>query len=343
MPNARFPLTAAVVAAVLVQGGAAQAQTVLRFNRWVPPTHHTQTQMMAPWATDVAKATGGRVKVEFTQASLGPPPRQFDLAASGAADVAFGDHTYTPGRFLITHLVEFPFTGNSGEALSVAYWRTYSPLPQAAEEHRGTKLLAVFTHGPASIMTSKKPVTSIQDLSGMKIRVPGELTSRIVSLLGGVPVAAPTTQVFDMLSKGIVDGSVYNIDAYKNFRLDKYINNITTFDGGLYNISFFVVMNEGKWKALSEADRKAIMGVSGEAFARRAGRTWDAEDKATLELAKKNGAKVVRADAAFTRAVRQRTDDLREEWVLEVKQKRLDGAKLLSELQRQYKAYKPAP
>lgn len=330
-------------AAMTLQAGAAYSQAqVLRFNRWVPPTHHTQTQMMAPWAEAVAKATAGRVKVEFTQASLGPPPRQFDLAASGAADIAFGDHTYTPGRFLITHMVEFPFSGNSAEALSVAYWRTYSPLPQAAQEHRGTRLLAVFTHGPASIMTSKKPVTSIGDLSGMKIRVPGELTSRIVSLLGGVPVAAPTTQVFDMLSKGVVDGSVYNIDAYKNFRLDKYINNITTFDGGLYNISFFLVMNEAKWKSIPAADQQAIMTVSGEAFARRAGRTWDTEDAAALELARKNGARVTRADGAFIRAVRQRTDDLREEWVLEVKAKGLDGEKVLAELQRRNRAYKPA-
>lgn len=338
----RSILIGAAAALVAAQVLPAHSQTVLRFNRWVPPTHHTQTQMMAPWAEAVEKATAGRVKVEFTQASLGPPPRQFDLAATGAADIAFGDHTYTPGRFLITKMVELPFTGNSGEALSVAYWRTYSPLLQAAQEHRGTKLLAVFTHGPASIMTSQKPVTSIGDLNGMKIRVPGELTSKIVSLLGAVPVAAPTTQVFDMLSKGVVDGSVYNIDAYKNFRLDKHINTITTFDGGLYNISFFVVMNEGKWKAIPRADQDAIMSVSGEAFARRAGRTWDTEDKAALELARKNGAKVTSADAAFIKAVDERTRSLRTEWLRDVKAKGIDGEKLLADLQREYKAYKPA-
>lgn len=337
----KVPGTLAVLLAAAAAFAPAQAQTVLRFNRWVPPTHHTQTQMMAPWAEAVDKATQGRVKVEFTQASLGPPPRQFDLAASAAADITFGDHTYTPGRFLLTKMVELPFTGNSAEALSVAYWRTYSPLPQAAEEHRGTKLLSVFTHGPATIMMAKKPVTSIGDLAGAKIRVPGEVTSRIISMLGGVPVAAPTTQVFDMISKGVVDGSVYNLDAYKNFRLEKYIHHVTTFDGGLYNISFFLVMNEGRWNALPPADQAAIMAVSGEAFARRAGRTWDSEDAATLELLAKNGVTVTRADAAFVQAVRERTRGLREEWLRDVKAKGLDGDKLLAELQREYRAYKP--
>lgn len=336
----RLAFGVAAAATVLVSG-LVSAQTALRFNLWVPPTHHTQTQMMAPWAAEVAKATQGRVKVEFTAASLGPPPRQFDLAATGAADIAFGDHTYTPGRFLITRMVELPFTGNSAEALSVAYWRVYSQLPQSAEEHRGTKVLSVFTHGPASIMTAKKPVTSIGDLNGAKIRVPGEMTSRIVTLLGGVPVAAPTTQVFDMLSKGVVDGSVYNIDAYKNFRLDKYINNITTFQDGLYNISFFLVMNEAKWNQLSREDRNAIMSVSGEAFARRAGRVWDSEDRATLELMAKNGANVVRADRAFLEAVRERTKGLREEWLREVRAKGVDGEKLLATLRREYQNYKP--
>src|SRR3954471_4576485 len=146
---------------VAAASSALQAQTVLRFNLWVPPTHHTHTKMMMPWANDVAAATNGRVKVEFTAASLGAPPRQFDLAAEGLADVTFGDHTYTPGRFIITKMVELPFGGDNAEALSVAFWRTYSPLPEGEKEHEGVKLLGLFTTGIQSVLTTKKKIDSL--------------------------------------------------------------------------------------------------------------------------------------------------------------------------------------
>jgi TRAP-type C4-dicarboxylate transport system substrate-binding protein len=323
---------------MLASSSQGMSQTVLRFNLWVPPTHHTQTQMMMPWAADVEKATEGRVKVVFTPSSLGAPPRQFDLAAEGVADVTFGDHTYTPGRFFLTKMAELPFLGDSAESLSIAYWRTYSVLPQAAEEHKGTKLLSVFMHGPPGIMTTKKKIDSIAALSGLKIRVSGENTSKIMSLLGAVPVAVPATQVYELLSQGVVDGSVYNIDAYKNFHLERFMKFVTTVSDGLYNISFFLVMNKPKWDSLSLADQAAIERVSGEAFATRAGKVWDSEDKLSLELMGKNGVEITPMQGQFRDDVASRLVVLKDEWIKAAKERGVDGEKLLKEFSEQYAA-----
>ncbi len=330
---------AAWIAAALVAPGA-QCQTTLRFNLWVPPTHHTHTQMMMPWAKDVETATGGRVKVEFTPSSLGAPPRQFDLAVEGVADITFGDHAYSPGRFFFTKMVELPFTGNNGEALSVAYWRTYSPLPEAEKEHQGTKLLAVFTHGPAAIMTTKKKVDSVDALKGLKIRVPGEIQNRITRELGGVPVSVPATQVYELLSQGVVDGSVYNVDAYKNFRLERFMKFVTTVPDGLYNISFFLVMNRAKWDALPKADQDAVAKVSGEAFAKRAGGVWDAEDKLALDLMKTNGVEITEMAGRFRSEVADKLAFLRSEWIENAKKRGVDGNQLLAKLRQEYQGYK---
>ena len=54
---------------------AQPAQTVLRFNQFTPRTHFYYQQVMEPWIDQVAKATGGRVKIEVTTAPLGPHPR----------------------------------------------------------------------------------------------------------------------------------------------------------------------------------------------------------------------------------------------------------------------------
>ncbi len=321
--------------------GAAQAQTVLRFNLWVPPTHHTHTQMMLPWANDVAAAPHGRVKVEFTAASLGAPPRQFDLAAEGIADVTFGDHTYTPGRFVITKMVELPFTGDNGEALSTAFWRTYSPLPQGEKEHEGTKLLGLFTTGIHSILTSKKKIDTLDALRGMKLRVPGEMSSHVLKALGAVPISAPATQVFDLVSQGVVDGASFNIDAYKNFRLDRFMKLATIFPEGLYNTSLFLVMNRKKWDALPKQDQDAIWKVSSESFSRRAGKVWDDEAKISIDLMKENKVDLTIMDPKFRSQIEPKLAHLRADWLAEVKKQRgIDGEKLLQKLQQEYRAAK---
>src|SRR6476620_5593979 len=104
----RLARICAVIASpcALIASAWAQEPVVLRFNRWVPPTHHFHTQIMVPWAERVAKATDGRVKIEFTPASLGAPARQFELALTGVADITAGNQTYTPERFILSRSLE---------------------------------------------------------------------------------------------------------------------------------------------------------------------------------------------------------------------------------------------
>lgn len=333
-------LLAAGVCAALASS-APHAQTVMRFNLWVPPTHHTHTKMMMPWANDVAAATDGRVKVEFTAASLGAPPRQFDLAAEGLADVTFGDHTYTPGRFIITKMVELPFSGDNAEALSVAFWRTYSPLPEAEKEHEGVKLLGLFTTGIQSVLTTKKKIDTLESLRGTKLRVPGEMSSRVFKDLGAVPISAPATQVFDLVSQGVVDGAAFNIDAYKNFRLDRFMKLATVFPEGLYNTSLFLVMNRKKWDALPKQDQDAIWKVSSEAFARRAGKVWDDEAQISIDAMKENKVELTVMDPKLRSQIEPKLAHLRTEWVQEVKAKRgVDGERLLQKLRQEYQSAK---
>ena len=187
-------------------------------------------------------------------------------------------------------------------------------------------------------MTTKIKVDSVQGLKGVKIRVPGEITDRIIRLLGGVTVAAPVTKIFELFAQGVVDGSVFNVDGYKNFRLGKYIKYVTLFPDGLYNVSFFLVMNRGKWDALPAQDQKAIMSVSGETFARHAGSVWDAEDKASIVLMEKNGVTITRASGAFLSDVRERVSGLRGEWLGDAKKVGVDGQALLDALAKEYKA-----
>lgn len=277
--------SASILSLSLAVGAQAQ-ETVLRMSNWLPKSHAIVKDMMIPWAEKVKEATDGRVTVQILDAPLGPPPAHFDLAANGAADLTFGVHGYTPGRFSLTEIAELPFLADSSESLSVAFWRLYESQLAKADEHRGTKVLGVFTHGPGMLWTKGRPVTPLDSLEGAKIRVAGNITNKLAEAMGMVSIQAPSPQSYEIISGGVADGIFFPAESVPFFKLDGLLDTALRAPGGLYNVSFFFVMNKDKFDSLSEEDQKAIESVSGEAFARMAGKAWDAVDAKAMETLK---------------------------------------------------------
>lgn len=277
------------IASVFLFGAtfAASAQeTVLRMSSWLPKSHPIVKDMMVPWAEQVKDATNGRVEVQILDAPLGPPPAHFDLAANGVVDLTFGVHGYTPGRFTLTEIAELPFLADSSESLSVAFWRVYESKLAQADEHRGTKVLGVFTHGPGMLFTKGRAVSPIAELKGAKIRVAGSVTNKLAEGLGMVSIQAPAPQSYEILSGGVADGIFFPAESVPFFKLETLLDTALRAPGGLYNVSFFFVMNKAKFDGLSDEDKAAIDKVSGEAFARLAGKAWDAADAKGMEVIK---------------------------------------------------------
>ncbi len=332
-----------LLAALLLAGlwtAEAAAQTVLRFNQWLPPKHFIVTQGLLVWAGDVARVTGGRVKVEMTTKSLGAPPRQFDLALKGIADVAWGVQGYTPGRFLSAEMAELPLSGTSAEALSVAYWRTYQKVFKSADEYKGVKLLVLHVHPPGQIGTHKKAITSMADLKGVKIRIVNPATSRILAFYGGVPVSAPAPKAYDLFSKGIIDGTFISLDGVASFHLDKFIKHAIEVPAGLYNTSFFIVMNQAKWDSLAGADQRAIEGISGEYYGRNIGRVWDGMARKGRALALEKGANITTLSGKALDGLRRELAFVEKDWITRATKKGLDAKAGLAMLRAEVAKYK---
>lgn len=297
-----------VSASIVSIGLSAQAlaqETVLRMSNWLPPSHPIVKDMMIPWAEQVEEATDGRVEVQILDAPLGPPPAHFDLAANGAADITYGVHGYTPGRFTLTEIAELPFLADSAESLSVAFWRLYESELAAADEHKGTKVLGVFTHGPGLLFTKGKPVTPLSSLSGAKVRVAGNITNRLAEAMDMVSIQAPSPQSYEILSGGVADGIFFPVESVPFFKLDSLLDTALRAPGGLYNVSFFFVINKAKFDSLPDADKAAIESVSGEAFARMAGKAWDDADA--------EGMKVIGSTVDFHDATAEEMAELEED------------------------------
>ena len=265
--------TAALLAA------PAHAQTNLTLSSWLPPTHFIVKDVLVPWTEDVKKATNGRVTVSVLPKAVGAPPQHFELARKGVADVTFGNFTYEPERFKHVWFAELPMMGSRTEASSVALWRTYDKFLSNNDAFKGVVMLGTGMLGGGQFNHPTKLVDSLDALKGQKVRMGGPIQKRLLEELGAVPVAAPATKAYELLEGGVIDASLHGMESVVNFRLDGKLKYHTIVPEGLYDATFFVAINEGKWNKLSAEDRAAIMKVSGEALSRRWGLEFDKQMK----------------------------------------------------------------
>jgi TRAP-type transport system periplasmic protein len=317
--------------APLMAAGPATAQTVLTVSSWVPPTHSLSVAQKE-WCDLLEKNTSGKIKCNILPRGVAAPPGTLDAIRNGLADVSFTVHGYTPGRFVLTQMAEFPFLGNSAEPISVAFNKVAMKYPQFTAEHQGIKVLAYFTHGPGIVFNTKRPVTKVEDLQGLKWRVGGGMVNEIAKALGMNVTLKPAPDSYELLSGGVMDGTLFPAESTESFKIDKLIKYATFFPGGLYNTSFVFMMNQAKYDKLSAADKKAVDAISGETAARIIGRNWDRVDRRGIALMQANGVQMVKADAKFVADVKAKTEPLEAKWVKDAEAKGLkDAAKVLAE------------
>jgi TRAP-type C4-dicarboxylate transport system substrate-binding protein len=318
--------------------GVAGAQTNLRFNNWLPPGHPFNVDVLKPWAEAATKATGGRVGIEFTGSSLAPPPRQFDLVASRGADLAFSVAGYNTDRLPLTGVLAVPFIGNSGEATSVVFWQVYKKHFEKADEFRGVKLLGAFAL-PSGQIFAKRPVVKVDDFKGLKVRVGSATLSRMMEAVGAVPVFAPATRSYEMMSNGVTEAGGYDFSSIVDFKIASFVPHVTVVPGGVVNDVFYVMVNPDSWAALSASDRAAIESVSQEKFAQASGAAVDRNNLAAREDLLKGGMKEHAATPELVAELRRRFAFAEEEWVRLAATKGVDGPAALAELRDGIAAY----
>lgn len=318
------PIALSVLA--LSTASFSSAQTVLTTSSWVPPTH-SLTLAQKDWCDILEKNSAGRIKCNQLPRAVSAPPGTFDAVKNGLADISFSVHGYTPGRYTFTPMAELPFLGNSAESISVAYNKVAMKHPEFVGEHQGVKVLAYFTHGPGIVFNTKRAISKVEDLNGLKFRIGGGMVNDISKTLNMNVTLKPAPESYELLSGGVMDGTLFPAESTESFRIDKIIKHATTFPGGLYNTSFAFVMNQAKYDKMSAEDKKVIDAASGEFVARLFGRSWDKVDRRAFALMQVNGVQVTKADAKFVAEVKAKTAPLEVKWIADAETKGLKNAK----------------
>lgn len=318
--------------AALPGRGRAQGQVTLRLHQFQPPQATISARILKPWAEQITAATDGALRIDHFDAMAlgGRPPELMDQARDGVVDIVMTMPGYTPGRFPRSEVFELPFISPADtEATSLAFQALIEERLQE-EEFRGTKILGGFVHGPGVIHASR-PVATLEDMRGLKLRAPNRTINALVEELGATPVGMPLTGIPEALSKGVIDATVIPWEVTPAVRLAELVGHHTEFAGdhALYTATIVVAMNQGSYDRLPEELRTVLDQHSGAALSRLAGHELKVADAPGRAIAAKRGNAIVTIDAAATEAWRTAAQPVLEAWVAEMEGDGIDGAALI--------------
>ncbi|MGF1445405.1 MAG: TRAP transporter substrate-binding protein [Pikeienuella sp.] len=292
MPRTPAPLIGAfvVAATILLAAPALAADERLSFSHFMPVNSWQNETLFADWARaveDAAAGSGAELEITvFPAQMLGRAERGYDNARDGITDIAWTVPGYTPGRFPLAQIIELPGLFDRAEVGSCAFQKLYDSGALDAE-FAEVRVLFVHTHGPGHLHTRNRAVTRLSDLAGLKIRRPSPVIGELLAELGAEPVGMPAPQIYEATSRGTIDGYMLPWEAVAGFRLDEVSAHHTVF--GFYSLAFLTVMSAERYAGLSAPLQAAIDAQSGMAWARAAGRGFDAGDRRGLEVARASG------------------------------------------------------
>lgn len=325
-------LTPAVLCAALLASTATQAQTVtLKIAHFLPSTSNVQVNVFEPWCEQLSAESDNRIRCQLYPSMQlgGTPARLADMARNGVADIVWTAPAYSAGKFPRIEALELPFMLPFGaQASDPIIWDFYQQY--AHEDFKDYKVLLVHGDGGMNLHLRSKPVRTLEDMSGLKVRASSRTAARTLESLGMKPVSMPPAQMTEAISKGVVDGALASWEVVPATKLDEVTRYHSVEPQGQNAMGYTVLtmlMNQRKFASMPEDLQQIIERNSGPALSERVSAVWDQLINEAREQAPDEG--LVAIDVGAYQAMQAATSNVAEEWVNSVTSKRINGQALL--------------
>jgi len=331
MKSSRFvTMITALAAAIFIFTGIGHAANDIKltYSIFFPPSH-VQAKAGESWAKEIEKRTNGQVKITvFPGGTLTPADQCYDGIVKGISDMGMSAFAYTRGRFPIMEALDLPLGFPSGRVATRVANEFFKVMkPKALED---VKVLYLHAHGPGLLHT-KKPVKTLEDLKGMKIRSTG-FSAKVVEALGAVPVAMPQGETYESLQKGVVDGTFGPIEVLKGWKQAEVIKSTTECYEVGYTTVFFVAMNLKKWNALPKDIQKIFEDVSKE-WIDAHGKAWDTSDTDGRAFTLSLGNQIIKLSSSESARWKKAVNPTIDEYIKNTDAKGLPGKQAVKEAQ----------
>jgi TRAP-type C4-dicarboxylate transport system substrate-binding protein len=306
----------------------------LKFATIQPAPAKVVKKVYVPWSDRVVKDSAGSLKIDmYAGGTLGRNPLvQLKLLMDGMADIAWIVGDYTPGRFPDDQVFNLPFMLMSEAEGAYVGQRVFDR--GLLRGYDDIKVLNLRLTGPYYVHTTF-PVGKPADLKGHKFRVAGRFHAELLQQLGATTVGMPITQVTESLSRGVIDGTLNDVQVLKLFRIGDAAKYHVLVPMG--SISMLIAMNKQKYESLPTEAKSAIDKNSGEALSELFAQVVGNDEVKILDAIKKDPQhQVITPTMSNLKAWKNAVQPVTDKW----KKNTPNGEKLIKAFQEELDRYR---
>ncbi|MCW5656831.1 MAG: TRAP transporter substrate-binding protein DctP [Burkholderiaceae bacterium] len=307
----------------------ATGKIVLRVADQFPLTHFMPRYAIKPWMEAVTKATNGEVQFEHYPAEqLGKAKDLLSVVQNGVADAVLFAPSYASDKMPLTAALELPGLFDSSCKGAQAFAKLAAPegiLGRQEYAPNGVRVLFAAVYPPYQMVSAKRSIATLKDVDGMKLRVLGGAMDLTVRRMGGVPVRMASTEAFEAISRGTLDGAIFSYGVTANYNIP---TKFATAGMGFGSAAAVFIVSENRWKQWPEHVRKAMTDAGVQAAASLCA-GMDKEEAADQEKLRAKGVSIVRWSEADLAALSQLLGQVANDWAVELDKRGKPGSEVL--------------
>jgi len=265
---------------------AAEKTWNLKYQYYITETHVTAPALKAHIAR-IEEQTGGRVKFTvYWNNAIVPTAEALDAIKSGLIDMGI---VYTPnhtGQFPATDVGGLPFLFSSNKAYAATLNKLIADGLITEYDNKGFHLNYFQPTPIQSLCLKSKAVTSMEDLSGLKLAVSSGPPTEAFKLLGAVPVTVSPPDYYLSIDRGVIDGYVIGPTYVTTVKLYEVTKSFL--DLGIVMAAHFEGVNQDVWDSFPD-DIKAIIAESSAQASQEMMEIYNTEIDKAKDVMKQNG------------------------------------------------------
>jgi tripartite ATP-independent transporter DctP family solute receptor len=245
--------------------------------------------------------SGGKFRIKvFNKGALGSEKETIDQLKIGALEMARVNVSPMNNVCPLTQVPTMPFLFHS-----VAHMRKVLDGPVGEEilkscEAQGFVGLAFYDSGARSVY-AKKPIKTVADAKGLKIRVQqSDLWVALVGAMGANATPMPFGEVYTGLKTGLIDAAENNIPSFDTARHAEAVKFFSRTEHSM--APEMLLMSKVHWDRLSKAEQDMVRAAARESVAVQR-QKWDEQEAKSLATVKAQGVQVIEVDKASFQAV----------------------------------------